>query len=73
MIRYLFQPVLLLITSLCIEAQLIDGSFAGIQPPPGKYDRKPWEDPLICGINREPARATAYSFNNILSKFIINI
>ena len=26
---------------------------------------EPWEDPLVCGINREPARVTAWSFDNV--------
>ena len=65
MIKYLSQFILLLFTFFCIDAQLIDGSFAGIPDPPEKYNREPWEDPLICGINREPARVTAYSYNNI--------
>jgi len=63
--KYLYQFILLLFTFFCIDAQLIDGSFAGIPDPPEIYHREPWEDPLICGINREPARATAYSYNNI--------
>jgi beta-galactosidase len=29
---------------------------------PHMYDTEPWEDPQITELNREPARATAYSF-----------
>jgi len=29
---------------------------------PHVYDTEPWEDPQITELNREPARATAYSF-----------
>jgi beta-galactosidase len=65
MIRHLFQLITLLPASLSIEAQLIDGSFAGIPKPPEKYNSEFWEDPVINAINREPARATAYSFSKI--------
>ncbi|MCW0481851.1 glycoside hydrolase family 2 TIM barrel-domain containing protein [Gaoshiqia sediminis] len=34
----------------------------GIPPVPHVYDTEPWEDPQITELNREPARATAYSF-----------
>ncbi|MGD9929190.1 MAG: glycoside hydrolase family 2 TIM barrel-domain containing protein [Mangrovibacterium sp.] len=34
----------------------------GIPPVPHVYDTEPWEDPQINELNREPARATAYSF-----------
>jgi beta-galactosidase len=43
-------------------AQTVTGEPAGIPPVPGIYVEEPWHDPLVCGINREPARATAYSF-----------
>ena len=48
-----------------VEAQLIDKSPAPVPVVPSVYDREPWEDPLVSGINREPARATAYSFSNV--------
>ncbi|MDP1677370.1 MAG: glycoside hydrolase family 2 TIM barrel-domain containing protein [Bacteroidota bacterium] len=43
-------------------AQTLSGDPAGIPPIPKVYTENPWEDPSVCGINREPARATAYSF-----------
>ena len=33
-----------------------------VPPVPHVYDTEPWEDPQITELNREPARATAYSF-----------
>jgi len=49
---------------MCIRDRTIDGEPAAIPEPPKVYVNEPWEDPLVCGINREPARATAYSFGN---------
>ena len=65
MIKYLHQIILFLLTSACLNAQLIDGSFAGIPAPTEIYNYEPWEDPVINAINREPARATAYSYSRI--------
>ncbi|SDM09641.1 beta-galactosidase [Catalinimonas alkaloidigena] len=46
-------------------AQTVTGEPAAIPPVPTIYQTEPWEDPLVCGINREPARATAYSFAHV--------
>jgi beta-galactosidase len=51
--------------SFIICAQLVDKTPAAIPNEPSIYNREPWEDPLVSGINREPARATAYSFSSI--------
>ena len=48
-----------------LHAQLVDKTPTAIQKPPQIYQREPWEDPLVSGINRDPSRATAYSFANI--------
>lgn len=48
--------------SLC---QLVDKTPAAIPLAPSIYDREPYENPLVSGINRELSRATAYSFANI--------
>ncbi|MFC2137554.1 sugar-binding domain-containing protein, partial [Bacteroidota bacterium] len=48
-----------------VIAQTVTGEPAPIPPEPKIFIFDPWEDPLICGINREPARATAYSFSSI--------
>src|SRR5882672_2212493 len=47
------------------RAQTVDGLPAAIPPIPGIYAAEPWEDPLITSINRQPARATSYSFASV--------
>ena len=47
------------------NAQLVDKTPAAIPVAPGIYDREPYEDPLVSGINRDASRATAYSFANL--------
>lgn len=47
-----------------IQAQTVTGKPAGIPEPPKKYSFAPWEDPLVTSINRDPARATAYSYRS---------
>ena len=54
-----------LINSIGLKAQLVDKTPAAIPNEPTIYNREPWEDPLISGINRDPARTTAYSYTNI--------
>ena len=56
---------LLLLHPFLISAQTATGEPAGIPEPPEIYHSEPWEDPMVCGINRLPARSTAYSFDNI--------
>ncbi|GGF23573.1 glycoside hydrolase family 2 TIM barrel-domain containing protein [Echinicola rosea] len=45
-------------------AQTVTGEPAAIPHPPEKFHLNPWEDPLITSLNREPARATAYSYES---------
>lgn len=47
------------------SAQTITGEPAGIPPLPQVYHTEPYEDPLVCGINRQAARSTAYSFASL--------
>ncbi|HYE55583.1 MAG TPA: glycoside hydrolase family 2 TIM barrel-domain containing protein, partial [Chitinophagaceae bacterium] len=47
-----------------MHAQLVDKTPAAIPNAPAVFNREPWEDQLVSGINREPSRATAYSFAN---------
>jgi beta-galactosidase len=47
------------------NAQLVDKTPAPVPVVPTVYSTEPWEDPLVSGINREPSRATAYSFNSV--------
>ena len=51
--------------SLQANAQLVDGTPAPVPPVPGIYNAEPWEDPLVTSINRDPARATAYSYGSV--------
>jgi len=48
-----------------VYAQLVDKTPAAVPVAPHIYRFDPWEDPSIDGINRQPAHATAYSYNNI--------
>jgi len=48
-----------------LYAQLVDKTPAAVPVAPAIYNREPYEDPLISGINRDVSRATAYSFANI--------
>ncbi|HEU4903645.1 MAG TPA: glycoside hydrolase family 2 TIM barrel-domain containing protein [Flavisolibacter sp.] len=46
-------------------AQLVDKTPAAIPMVPAVFSTEPWEDPQVSGINREPSRATAYSFSTL--------
>lgn len=46
-------------------AQTVDGLPATVPPVPGVYATEPWEDPQVTSINRQPARATGYSFASV--------
>jgi len=47
------------------SAQLVDKTPTAVQKVPQIYSKEPWEDQFISGINRDAARATAYSFTNV--------
>ncbi|MFD0990043.1 glycoside hydrolase family 2 TIM barrel-domain containing protein [Mariniflexile jejuense] len=47
------------------KSQTVSGEPAGIPEAPQKYSFAPWEDPLVTSINRQPARATAYSYKTV--------
>lgn len=55
-----YSAVLLCATS--VHAQLVDKTPAAVPVAPRVFDREPYEDPYVSGINREQSRATAYSF-----------
>lgn len=67
----MFRTYLVLLTALYLlpsfstKAQLVDKTPAAIPQIPTVYQSEPYEDPLVSGINREPSRATAYSFDNL--------
>ncbi|WMI66232.1 glycoside hydrolase family 2 TIM barrel-domain containing protein [Aestuariibaculum sp. YM273] len=50
---------------LGLQAQTVTGELSGIPEAPKKYTYAPWEDPLVTSINRQPARATAYSYKTV--------
>lgn len=62
--RY-FVIALLLFSGFISHSQLVDKTPAPVPVMPTVYNREPWEDPSVSGINREPSRATAYSFETI--------
>lgn len=47
------------------KAQLVDKTPAAVPVAPSIYNREPYEDPLVSGINRDPSRVTAYSYATI--------
>src|SRR5690606_613882 len=51
--------------SMPLRGQTVTGEPAGIAKLPEVYKPNPWEDPAVNSINREPARATSYSYKNI--------
>ncbi|NGM64535.1 DUF4981 domain-containing protein [Sphingobacterium sp. SGR-19] len=57
--------LLLLLSSVNVQGQTVDGKPAVIPPVPDGKIATAWEDPTITAINREPARATAYSYASI--------
>ena len=57
---------LLFVLSPCVLfSQTVTGEPAGTPEIPKIYKYAPWEDPLVTSINRQPARATAYSYKNL--------
>ena len=58
-------PLVMLFSIQGLLAQLVDKTPAAIPEVPTVYQAAPWEDPLISGINRDPGRATAYSFSSV--------
>jgi beta-galactosidase len=48
-----------------LHAQLVDKTPASVPIAPSIYNREPYEDPIISGINRDASRATAYSYATI--------
>ena len=63
--KIFFLSGLLTVSLISAQAQLVDKTPTAIPKAPSVYNREPWEDPLVSGINREPSRATAYSFSSV--------
>ncbi|HMP92822.1 MAG TPA: glycoside hydrolase family 2 TIM barrel-domain containing protein, partial [Phnomibacter sp.] len=64
-IKLLVGPLLVFGNWLPVVAQLVDKTPAAVPVAPAFYNREPYEDPLVSGINRDIARATAYSFATV--------
>ncbi|WP_187262084.1 glycoside hydrolase family 2 TIM barrel-domain containing protein [Pontibacter beigongshangensis] len=47
-----------------LKAQTVDGLPATIPPVPTIFNLEPWENQHVTSINRDPARATGYSFKS---------
>ncbi|WP_240671100.1 glycoside hydrolase family 2 TIM barrel-domain containing protein [Lacibacter luteus] len=47
------------------KAQLVDKTPAAVPVAPTIFNREPFEDPYVSGINRDQSRATAYSFATV--------
>src|SRR5687767_4760435 len=63
--KYFLIALMLVLVNQHVHAQLVDKTPAAIPNVPTVYNTEPWEDPTISGINRDPARATGYSFTSV--------
>ncbi|RRN77260.1 beta-galactosidase, partial [Pseudoxanthomonas sp. SGD-10] len=63
--KYILLTYTVLLSFFIAKAQTVDGLPATVPPIPGIYQAEPWDDPRVTSINRDEARATAYSFDNI--------
>ena len=48
-----------------LYAQLVDKTPAAVPVAPSIFNREPYEDPYVSGINRDQSRTTAYSFATV--------
>ncbi len=64
-LRFLTYAFYILLFTINIKAQSVTGEPAGVPELHKKYQFAPWEDPTITNINRQPARATAYSYASV--------
>lgn len=62
---YLASIFGLLALSISSRAQTVDGKPAVIPPVPDGVIASAWENPMITSINRDPARATGYSYASV--------
>ena len=64
-IKFLLLVLVGCCLSMPLRGQTVTGEPAGVPKLPEVYQANPWEDPAINSINREPSRATSYSYKNI--------
>ncbi len=62
---YLVFTIFLSLSHLVLKGQTVDGKPAVIPPLPTGRIAEAWENPMITSINRNPARATAYSYATV--------
>lgn len=62
--RFLTLAVLTGLGITRLNGQTVDGLPAAIPHVPTIYNTQPWEDPNITSLNRDPMRATGYSFKS---------
>ncbi|WP_265714107.1 glycoside hydrolase family 2 TIM barrel-domain containing protein [Sphingobacterium sp. InxBP1] len=56
---------LVLLLAGTVKGQTVDGKPAVIPPVPDGRIPEAWENPMITSINRDPSRATAYSYATV--------
>lgn len=64
-LRFRFSILFSLFVTCAMQAQLVTGEPAGVPKIPQKYVDTPWENPMVTSINRQKARATAYSYATV--------
>lgn len=64
-LKKLIITLSIFLSPIMVFGQTVTGEPAGIPEVPQKHQYAPWEDPLITSINRQPARATAYSYKTL--------
>ncbi len=70
--NFVLLGVLCVFVAQNISAQLVDKTPAAVPVAPSIYNREPYEDPLVSGINRDVSRVTAYSYSTINDALINN-
>jgi beta-galactosidase len=60
-----FKVLFFILFGITVQAQSVTGEPAGIPELHKKYEFAPWEDPTVTSINRQPSRATGYSYTNV--------
>ena len=65
LIQKIWLLFIFVFTYACAYSQLVDKTPAAIPNIPTIYNTEPWEDPTVSGINRDPSRATTYSYSSI--------
>lgn len=62
---FVFLSVLSAFVVQPVFAQLVDKTPAAVPVAPTIFNREPYEDPYVSGINRDQSRTTAYSFATV--------